>query len=249
MGETDPVVKYNNGTQYVGRKYDPIVICESDVKKDSFIHSRVWDCRNWECERWTVLSGRVQTACWANSGTTLIFATTTETIIYAVIVKSDVIFTSDTEGSATQAVPLIDVSKVDIDGVIVGGLIQCMESDPKGKHVAVLFQETDCVAIFRIIRQPGLQLIARYVLQNVIMKIQKLMFFSEKNCFPMKLIQFITQLTTVSILTSNYWLASIHEGLKTKDLLFYAKITCTTKMSEILNFVLSIKNAPIQSNE
>lgn len=58
---------------------------------------------------------------------------------------------------------MVDVSKIDIDGVIVGGLIQCMESDPSGKYVAVLFQETDCVAIFRVIKQGGVQLIARYV--------------------------------------------------------------------------------------
>lgn len=77
--------------------------------------------------------------------------------------KNDLIFTSDSDSSATQAVPLMDISKVDIDGVIVGGLVQCMESDPKGKHVAVMFQETDCIAIFRVIRQPGLQLMARYI--------------------------------------------------------------------------------------
>lgn len=123
---------------------------------------RVWDCRNWENERWTILSGRVQTACWVNVGTTLIFATSTEATLYAVIVKNDVIFVSDSDSSATQAVPLVNVSKVDINGVIVGGLVQCIESDPSGKHVAVLFQETDCIAIFRVIRQPGLQLIARY---------------------------------------------------------------------------------------
>lgn len=125
------------------------------------LYFRVWDCRNWECEKWTNLVGRIQTATWVDRGTTLIFATNTETVIYAVIVKNDLIFTTDSDSSATQALPLIDVSKVDIDGVIVGGLVQCMESDPKGKHVAILFQETDCIAIFRVIRQPKLQLIAR----------------------------------------------------------------------------------------
>lgn len=78
--------------------------------------------------------------------------------------KNDLIFTSDSDSSATQALPLMDVSKVDIDGVIVGGLVQSMESDPNGKHVAILFQETDCIAVFRVIRQPGLQLIARYII-------------------------------------------------------------------------------------
>lgn len=61
----------------------------------------------------------------------------------------------------------MDVSKVDIDGVVIGGIVQSMESDPKGKHVAVLFYETDCIAICRVIRHPGLQLIARYVIQLI----------------------------------------------------------------------------------
>lgn len=125
------------------------------------LHFRVWDCRTWENERWTVLGSRVQTACWTNCGTTLVFATTVEPIIYAVIVKNDLVFTSDSDSSSNQAIPLFDVTKIDIEGVMVGGLIQSMESDPKGRHIAVLFQETNCVAIFKIVRQPSLQIIAR----------------------------------------------------------------------------------------
>ncbi|KAJ8956838.1 hypothetical protein NQ318_014252 [Aromia moschata] len=121
---------------------------------------RVWDCRTWENERWSVLDGRVQSACWSNCGTTLLFATNIEPIIYGVIVKNDLIFSSDVETSSTQAIPLFDATKIDIDGVLVGGPVQCMESDPKGKHLAVLFQDTSCVAVFNIVREPGLQLIA-----------------------------------------------------------------------------------------
>ncbi|XP_072393404.1 aladin-like isoform X1 [Diabrotica undecimpunctata] len=128
---------------------------------------RVWDCRNWECERWTVLSGRVQSACWSNCGTTLLFATNTETIIYGVIVKHDLIFTSDADTSSNQALPMFDTTKVDIDGVIVGGLIQSMESDPTGKYLAVSFQDTDSVAIFSIIRQHGLQLVANSLVNGL----------------------------------------------------------------------------------
>lgn len=125
--------------------------------------SRVWDCYTWESERWTVLDGRVQTACWSNCGTTLLFATSTEAIIYGLLIKIDQIFTSNVETSLTQAIPMIDTTKLDIDGVIIGGLIQCMESDPKGKHLAVLFQDTNCIVIFNIVRQPTLQIIPRWV--------------------------------------------------------------------------------------
>ncbi|XP_076270083.1 aladin-like [Rhynchophorus ferrugineus] len=120
---------------------------------------RVWDYRNWECERWTVLSGRVQTACWSNCGTTLLFATSTEPIIYGVIVKNDLVFATDTESSSNQALPMFDVSKIDCGGAMIGGLIQTMETDPKGKHLAVIYQDTNAITVFSIVRQPGLKLI------------------------------------------------------------------------------------------
>ncbi|KAL1490423.1 hypothetical protein ABEB36_013122 [Hypothenemus hampei] len=120
---------------------------------------RVWDYRNWECERWTVLSGRVQAACWSNCKTTLLFATTTEPTIYGVIVKSDLIFTNDLESSSNQALPMFDVSKMDVNGITIGGLIQCIESDPKGKHLAVMFTDTNAIAVFSVVRLPTLQLI------------------------------------------------------------------------------------------
>ncbi|CAH0558280.1 unnamed protein product [Brassicogethes aeneus] len=120
---------------------------------------RVWDCRNWECERWTVLSGRVQSGCWADNGNSLLFATNNDPVIYSVIVKSDLIFAKDVENASNKAAAIFDVAKVDIDGVMVGGLVQSMESDPKGRQLAVIYQETNCVTVFNVVRQAGLQLI------------------------------------------------------------------------------------------
>ncbi|CAG9858264.1 unnamed protein product [Phyllotreta striolata] len=129
---------------------------------------RVWDCRNWECERWTIPNGRIQSASWSNCGTTLLFATNAEPIIYGVTVKNDLVFRSDSDSSSNQALPMFDTSKVDIDGVTVGGLVQCMESDPKGKHLAVIFQDTDCIAVFNIVRQHELQLIANSLITRLV---------------------------------------------------------------------------------
>ncbi|XP_050309665.1 aladin-like [Anthonomus grandis grandis] len=120
---------------------------------------RVWDYRNWECERWTVPSGRVQSACWSNCGTTLLFATNVDTMIYGVIVKSGTVFANNADSSSNQALPIFDVSKRDLEGVMVGGLVQCMETDPKGKHLAIMFKDTSTIAVFGIIRQPTLRLI------------------------------------------------------------------------------------------
>lgn len=102
-----------------------------------------------------MLTGRVQTACWTNCSTNLLFATTTESIIYRLVAKTDQIFTSDTEESSKQAQPLYDVSKVDIDGVMVGGLVHSMEMDPKGKHLAVFYKDSNCVTLFNVIKQAG----------------------------------------------------------------------------------------------
>ncbi|KAL3283645.1 hypothetical protein HHI36_006784 [Cryptolaemus montrouzieri] len=121
---------------------------------------RVWDCRSWECERWTVQSGKVQSACWTSCGMHLLFATTTEPLIYALRVKSGAIFTSDVESSNDQAVPLYDLTKIEVDGVCVGGLVQTMEIDPKGNNLAVLFQTTNAIALFNIARKHNIELIA-----------------------------------------------------------------------------------------
>lgn len=122
---------------------------------------RAWNCYTWESEKWTVLDGRIQTACWSNCGTTLLFATSSETIIYGLLIKTDKIFTANVETSSRHAMPIVDTAKINIDGFIIGGLIQYMESDPKGKHLAVLFQDTNCVAVFNIVRQPTFQIIPR----------------------------------------------------------------------------------------
>jgi aladin len=120
---------------------------------------RIWDCQHWESDRWTVLSGRVQAACWSNCGTNLLFATNTEPIIYGLTIKSDQIFTSNVDTSINHAVPLFDLTKLDLEGTAVGGTVQCMETDPKGNHLAIFFKETNCIAVFNVAKMPVLQLI------------------------------------------------------------------------------------------
>lgn len=109
-----------------------------------------------------MLSGRVQAACWSNCGTNLLFATNTEPIIYGLTIKSDQIFTSNVDTSINHAVPLFDLTKLDLEGTAVGGTVQCMETDPKGNHLAIFFKETNCIAVFNVAKMPVLQLIPRY---------------------------------------------------------------------------------------
>lgn len=122
---------------------------------------RVWDCKKWQVERWTVQTGRVQSACWATSGSFLLFATDREPTIYGLnFAKSD-IFLSKTDNTPNLAMPLFDLSRVDLDGMIVGGIIQTMDMDPKENYLAVLFQHSTCIAVFNVIKQPILRLTAR----------------------------------------------------------------------------------------
>lgn len=106
------------------------------------------------------MSGRVQTGCWCDG--VLLFATSTEPIIYGAIVRNELVFTSQSPSSSNQALPIFDVSKVDLNGVVTGGLVRTLETDPKGQYLAVMFQDCDMIAVFNIITRPTLQLIPGY---------------------------------------------------------------------------------------
>ncbi|RZC34365.1 aladin [Asbolus verrucosus] len=109
--------------------------------------------------RGNILASRVQAACWSNCGTNLLFATNTDPVIYGLTIKSDQVFTSTVDTSINHATPLFDLTKLDLEGIAVGGIVQSMETDPKGNHLAVFFKTTNCVALFNVTRLPILQLI------------------------------------------------------------------------------------------
>ncbi|KAK5646188.1 hypothetical protein RI129_004652 [Pyrocoelia pectoralis] len=120
---------------------------------------RVWDCQTWTPERWNVLTGRVQACCWSPNGNILLFVSNTEPIIYALsFMQLELVFASASENSSSLATPLYDLSKGDIDGAVIGGIVQNMEWDPTNNNVAVLFQDTNYVAIFKVTVNPTLKL-------------------------------------------------------------------------------------------
>lgn len=101
-------------------------------------------------ERWQTMTGRVQSACWSPCGTTLLFATSEETIVYALAFNSTgTVFTHNSNASPQVAVPVLDVSKLELpNGNVVGGLVQAMDWEKNGRHFAILFKDTNYVAIF-----------------------------------------------------------------------------------------------------
>lgn len=114
---------------------------------------RVWKCQSWQSEKWTLLNGRVQTACWSDCGNFLFFATSTEPLIYLLKVKDEFIFTSDNQSSNDQAIPIFDLTKMEINDVTIGGLVQSMVMDPKGQNLAVMFKNTNAVAVFYVAKK------------------------------------------------------------------------------------------------
>lgn len=123
---------------------------------------RVWNCRDWNPERWTVQSGRVQAVCWSSTSDFLIFATTEEPVLYGLTFQTaDAVFVVHSENTPNLSIPLFDLNRVDLDGIIVGGLVQTLDIDPKDRHLAVIFKDSNCVAIFDISQQPFMQLVPK----------------------------------------------------------------------------------------
>lgn len=121
---------------------------------------RVWESQMWHAERWNVLSGRIQAACWSPCGNVLLFVTTEEAVIYGLsFLSSKFAFVADTDISPNHAVPLFNLTKIDLEGFVVGGLVQDMIWEPKGRTVAVLFQDTNCICLFTAVTAPNMQLV------------------------------------------------------------------------------------------
>lgn len=68
----------------------------------------------WEPDLWSVASGRVVSACWSPCGSVLLFATSSEAIIYALTWGSvSSVFSSEEKRAAT---PMIDVTALELVG-------------------------------------------------------------------------------------------------------------------------------------
>ncbi|XP_011505246.1 PREDICTED: aladin [Ceratosolen solmsi marchali] len=120
---------------------------------------RVWDIgagTSWKSERWTVPNGRVAAACFGPNLTLLFTSTEDPSMVYSLPLQEQ-IFDVKKVGTLDDnkvAIPLIDLSKVtfpinDEDEYSVGGRVTSMDWDPLGKYLAIIFQDSSLVAIFK----------------------------------------------------------------------------------------------------
>lgn len=107
---------------------------------------RVWETDAWSCQRWTVgdKDGRVSSAVWSPDGLQLLFATSTEPVLYSMSFQL----------GAEAAIPVMDLTTVTLaNGDVAGGLVNDMQWEPTGQRLAVSFKDTDYILILR--SRPG----------------------------------------------------------------------------------------------
>ncbi|OXU27677.1 hypothetical protein TSAR_003748 [Trichomalopsis sarcophagae] len=121
---------------------------------------RVWNIgagTPWKAERWTVPNGRVAAACFGPN-LTLLFTSTEDPAMVFSLPLQEQIFDLKKIGTTDDnkvALPLIDLSKVTFMSndedmqVSVGGRVISMDWDPLGKYLAVIFQDSPLVALFK----------------------------------------------------------------------------------------------------
>ncbi|CAI9740507.1 aladin-like isoform X2 [Octopus vulgaris] len=126
---------------------------------------RVWQTKTWGCDKWTLPSGRCQTACWSPDGSTLLFATDTEPLVYAVTFSTNK--EAGTVGGNRTAEVFLDLSLVSLtssldEDIKIGGCVQSLVWDPTGSRLALLFKESfgckkNLIAVFRTTKSPSLK--------------------------------------------------------------------------------------------
>lgn len=134
---------------------------------------RVWDCQRWTAERWNTVTSYMQSACWSPCGNILLFTTMDEPIVYSlcfepgsVLLGSNIsnrLFNQKTQCTTTSpvlATPVLEVSRIELEnGTLIGGLVQAMKWDPKGRYLALIFRDTDAVALFTVQCKPQLLIV------------------------------------------------------------------------------------------
>ncbi|XP_053984736.1 aladin-like [Hylaeus volcanicus] len=118
---------------------------------------RVWNtgvATLWHADKWTVPNGRVAAACFGPN-LTLLFASNEESAtVFSLPLQENIFDVKKASiNDAKMAGPLIDLTRVsfstDDDYISVGGRVVAMEWDPTGRYLAIIFQDSPCIALVK----------------------------------------------------------------------------------------------------
>ncbi|XP_039287891.1 aladin [Nilaparvata lugens] len=112
---------------------------------------RVWSSwQQWVPERWSLASGHVVSACWSPCSSALLFVTSLEPTIYALTFGQIAsVFTTEDRRGAVRVADLTAISVPSGNRVVrVGGEVNQMVWDGRGRHLAVTFHDSDLIAVF-----------------------------------------------------------------------------------------------------
>lgn len=110
---------------------------------------RVWNCEDWNSDKWTIGTGQhVQSFQWSPCAKFLLFVTSEEPILYVLGFSDEALFNEKkTSTIPQQALPLVDLSRTDVEDFETGGTPQQLAWN--GKYLAISFKDTNSVAIFQ----------------------------------------------------------------------------------------------------
>ncbi|XP_042878898.1 aladin-like [Penaeus japonicus] len=118
---------------------------------------RVFETCNWTYEQWS-LESPIQSAVWSSAGHLLLFVTQDDPLMYYLgFIPGEGVGGTQV---AAQVADLTPTEVVDESGdiVTVGGPVKQLAWDPRSERLAVVFRDTECVALFHTHTHPSLHL-------------------------------------------------------------------------------------------
>lgn len=126
---------------------------------------RIWKMDTLSQSRWSIDRGTVQSACWTPCNNFMLFVTSEEPFLYCLGFVEEHLFAQKSP-PARQAIPIAELTKTELDGIEVGGLVQSVCMNLRGTLLAISFKETNLIAIFSLSRSKFLLNVTPFGLIN-----------------------------------------------------------------------------------
>lgn len=118
---------------------------------------RVFEVRNWTYEQWS-LESPVQSAVWSSLGHLLLFVTQDDPVLYYLgFVPGEGIGGTQVAAQVADLTHTL-VNAEDAEEISVGGAVMQLAWDTRSERLAIVFRDTECVALFHTHTHPTLHL-------------------------------------------------------------------------------------------